>query len=66
MRLVAYLHVVLLTRLTELRRAGDRGDSPVPTAVIIFGLVAAAAAVTLVVRSRVDSWMNAVPGPPAP
>ncbi|GGM20361.1 MULTISPECIES: hypothetical protein [Micromonospora] len=66
MRLVAYLHIVFLDRLAELRRAGDRGDSPVPTAVIIFGLVAAAIAVTALVSTKAKSWMDAIPGPAAP
>ena len=46
MSIISYLHVVVTTRLAELRRDGERGDSPVPTAVIIFGLVAVAIAVT--------------------
>ncbi len=40
MHLYAYLYVAVSTRLAELRRDSERGDSPVPTAVIIFGLVA--------------------------
>ncbi|MCM0678580.1 hypothetical protein NCC78_28485 [Micromonospora phytophila] len=64
MYLVTYLHVALTTRLAELRRDGERGDSPVPTAVIIFGLVAAALAVTVLVKSRAENWMTAVPTAP--
>ncbi|PZF90659.1 hypothetical protein [Micromonospora deserti] len=64
MSVLTYLHVVATTRLTELRRDGERGDSPVPTAVIIFGLVAAALAVTVLVKSRAENWMNAVPTAP--
>lgn len=65
MSVIAYLHTALLIRLAELRRDGtrDRGDSPVPTAVIIFGLVAAALAVTVAVSRSVSDWMDAIPGP---
>ncbi|MEH0820939.1 MULTISPECIES: hypothetical protein [unclassified Micromonospora] len=64
MQLITYLHVTLAARLAELRREGDRGDSPVPTAVIIFGLVAAALAVTALVMTRATNWMNRVPTAP--
>jgi hypothetical protein len=65
MSVIAYLHTALLIRLAELRRDGarDRGDSPVPTAVIIFGLVAAALAVTVAVSRSVSDWMDAIPEP---
>ncbi|WP_422772695.1 hypothetical protein ACN28C_06765 [Plantactinospora sp. WMMC1484] len=65
MSIIAYLHVALTVRIAELRRAGerDRGDSPVPTAVIIFGLVAAALAVTVAVSQSVGDWMDAIPEP---
>ncbi|BCL15105.1 hypothetical protein [Micromonospora sagamiensis] len=66
MAFFTYLHVAVSTRLAELRRDGERGDSPVPTAVIIFGLVAAAAAVTALVASKASAWMNAIPGPSQP
>ncbi len=42
MTLIAYLHA----RLAEIRDDGERGDSPVPTAVIIMGLVVVGMAVT--------------------
>lgn len=64
MHLYTYLHVALVARLAELRRDGERGDSPVPTAVIIFGLVAAALTVTALVASRAENWMNAIPTAP--
>ncbi|GAB3187235.1 hypothetical protein FHX75_12897 [Micromonospora palomenae] len=64
MQLIAHLHVTLAARLAELRREGDRGDSPVPTAVIIFGLVAAALAVTALVMTRATDWMDSVPAAP--
>ncbi|MFI6161394.1 hypothetical protein ACIA59_15795 [Micromonospora haikouensis] len=72
MHLIAYLHVALTTRLAELRRDGERGDSPVPTAVIIFGLVAVAIAVTGFALARANDWMSNIPthqapqAPPAP
>ncbi|MGN9774867.1 hypothetical protein ACTMS0_03670 [Micromonospora sp. H33] len=64
MTLITYLHVALVARLAELRRDGERGDSPVPTAVIIFGLVAAALTVTALVAARAQNWMNAIPTAP--
>jgi multisubunit Na+/H+ antiporter MnhC subunit len=61
MHLIAYLHSALTARLAELRRDGERGDSPVPTAVIIFGLVAVAMAVTALALTKANDWMNAIP-----
>lgn len=65
MSIIAYLHTALVVRIADLRRTGeaDRGDSPVPTAVIIFGLVAAALAVTVAVSQSVSDWMDAIPTP---
>ncbi|MEV0155393.1 hypothetical protein AB0H57_16855 [Micromonospora sp. NPDC050686] len=65
MHLFAYLHAALSARLAELRHTGERGDSPVPTAVIIFGLVAAAIVVTGLVMTRATDWMDSVPEAPA-
>jgi hypothetical protein len=65
MPLIAYVRATLLTRLAELRD-GERGDSPVPTAVIIMGLVVVAMAVTAAALAAADNWMNAVPDPAAP
>lgn len=64
MHLITYLHAALAARWVELRHEAERGDSPVPTAVIIFGLVAAAIAVTGLVMARATNWMNAVPTAP--
>ncbi|KIR64583.1 hypothetical protein ACGFI4_19855 [Micromonospora carbonacea] len=61
MHLITYLHVALTTRLAELRRDGERGDSPVPTAVIIFGLVFVAMAVTALALARANDWMSNIP-----
>ncbi|MFG1657679.1 hypothetical protein ACGFIY_14220 [Micromonospora chersina] len=61
MHLYAYLHAAVSSRLTELRRDTERGDSPVPTAVIIFGLVAVAMAVTALALTKANDWMNAIP-----
>ncbi|OZV80166.1 hypothetical protein CA850_15820 [Micromonospora echinospora] len=63
MAFFTYLHVVVSTRLAELRRDGERGDSPVPTAVIIAGLVIAAAAVTAAVLDKAGDWMDSIDGP---
>ncbi|MEV7986476.1 hypothetical protein [Micromonospora sp. NPDC085948] len=61
MSILSYLHVVLTTRLAELRRHGERGDSPVPTAVIIAGLVAVAIAVTALALTKAENWMDNIP-----
>ncbi|MEV4117631.1 hypothetical protein [Micromonospora sp. NPDC049645] len=61
MSILSYLHVALTTRLAELRRDGERGDSPVPTAVIIAGLVAVAMAVTALALAKANNWMNGIP-----
>ncbi|MFG3703201.1 hypothetical protein ACGF7U_00465 [Micromonospora sp. NPDC047670] len=61
MSVITYLHVALAARLAELRRDGDRGDSPVPTAVIIFGLVAVAMAVTAAALGAANDWMDNIP-----
>ncbi|GAA4565996.1 hypothetical protein GCM10023176_15270 [Micromonospora coerulea] len=66
MYLYTYLHTAVVTRLAELRREADRGDSPVPTAVIIFGLVAVAMAVTTLALTKANNWMNAIPNNTAP
>ncbi|GIJ79412.1 hypothetical protein SAMN05443287_106375 [Micromonospora phaseoli] len=64
MSVLTYVHVALRVRLAELR--GDRGDSPVPTAVIIFGLVAVAMAVTAAALGAANDWMDKIPAPQDP
>ncbi|MEU4779666.1 hypothetical protein [Micromonospora sp. NPDC023633] len=61
MSVITRLHVALTTRLAELREDGERGDSPVPTAVIIFGLVAVAMAVTAAALGAAKDWMGNIP-----
>jgi hypothetical protein len=64
---LAYLQVHLLHRLDELRRPAerDRGDNPVPTAVIIVGLAILAAAVMTWAYNTADGFMdNAIPNTP--
>ncbi|MEU8259478.1 hypothetical protein AB0C02_02470 [Micromonospora sp. NPDC048999] len=61
MRLSTYLYVAVRSRLAQLRRDPERGDSPVPTAVIIFGLVMVAMLVTLAASGKAKEWMDAVP-----
>nr|MDT0661195.1 hypothetical protein [Micromonospora sp. DSM 115978] len=55
---------LLRTPLDRLRAfAGqDRGDSPVPTAVIIAGLAIIALALTLLAQTAVEDWMDQIPG----
>ncbi|MEU2612269.1 hypothetical protein ABZ570_11895 [Micromonospora sp. NPDC007271] len=66
MRLYTYLYATVTSRLAELRRDTERGDSPVPTAVIIFGLVAVAMAVTTLALTKANNWMRAIPNNTAP
>ncbi|MFG1778628.1 hypothetical protein ACGFIR_02375 [Micromonospora sp. NPDC049051] len=61
MSVINRLHIALTTRLAELREDGERGDSPVPTAVIIFGLVAVAMAVTAAALASANDWMDNIP-----
>ncbi|MFI6239639.1 hypothetical protein ACIBEF_07155 [Micromonospora sp. NPDC050795] len=61
MSILSYLHVVVTTRLAELRRDSERGDSPVPTAVIIAGLVVVAMAVTTLALAKANNWMTGIP-----
>ncbi|MFI7578718.1 hypothetical protein [Micromonospora sp. NPDC049497] len=61
MSVINYVHATLAARLAELRRDGERGDSPVPTAVIIFGLVAVAMAVTAAALGAANDWMDNIP-----
>ncbi|MCW6003112.1 hypothetical protein K1W54_00735 [Micromonospora sp. CPCC 205371] len=59
MSLVYYLHSVVKERIDHLRTQAerDRGDGPVPTAIIIPGLAAAAVAVTATAASLASGWM---------
>ncbi|MEU0155234.1 hypothetical protein [Micromonospora fulviviridis] len=66
MHLYTYVYAAVSSRLAELRRDTQRGDSPVPTAVIIFGLVAVAMAVTGLALAKANNWMNAIPNNTAP
>lgn len=68
MRISRFLYVALTSRLAQLREIGerDRGDSPVPTAVIILGLVVVAMAVTTAALVMANDWMDAVPAPQDP
>jgi multisubunit Na+/H+ antiporter MnhC subunit len=63
MKPILYLHTAVALRWAELRRADerDRGDSPVPTAVIILGMVVIAMAVTAFVFTRTNEWLNGIP-----
>jgi hypothetical protein len=63
-RISGKLFEALRSRLLELRVATDRdrGDSPVPTAVIIAGLAIIALALTLLAQTAVTDWMGEIPG----
>lgn len=60
MSVLAYLHVVVTERLRALR-SSDRGDSPVPTAIIIAGLAVLAAAVVAWAVATANGFMAKAP-----
>ncbi|MEV4753691.1 hypothetical protein AB0J86_01040 [Micromonospora sp. NPDC049559] len=65
MAVIAYLYSRLADRLRQLGREPDRGDNPVPTAVIIVGLAILAAAVVTWAYNTADGFMDrVVPGTP--
>lgn len=64
MGVIAYLHTALVLRLAELRERPDRGDSPVPTAIIIGGLAMLAVALVVLARAAVENWMSKIPANP--
>jgi hypothetical protein len=55
---------LIMERLVRLHAATqrDRGDSPVPTAIIIAGLAAAAGAVVLAATGLVNEFMGGIGG----
>ncbi|MEV4627922.1 hypothetical protein AB0J90_16705 [Micromonospora sp. NPDC049523] len=61
-----YAHVYARNRLAELREQVDRGDGPVPTAVIIVGLAVIAFALIGIATTFVDDWTGKLPGPDDP
>jgi hypothetical protein len=63
MPLFTRVHVALSSRLAELRDERDRGDSPVPTAIIIGGLAVLAAAITVLATNSANEWMAEIPSP---
>ncbi|MFX0593224.1 hypothetical protein [Melissospora conviva] len=70
MALISYLHVLLVTRLAELRREPERGDGPVPTAIIIAGLAVLAVGVVAwalgLVNEFMDTTIGGTPSVPKP
>ena len=68
MALISYLHVLLVTRVAELRREPERGDGPVPTAIIIAGLAVLAVGVVAWALGLVNQFMDTSIGgtPPQP
>lgn len=63
MAVLMFISAALRRRLAELRRPGeaDRGDSPVPTAIIIVGLALLAVGVLAVASQAIDSWTALIP-----
>jgi hypothetical protein len=60
MALLAYLHVTAKERLHTLLRGGegDRGDNPVPTAIIIVGLALMAGLVVFWAMETAQGFMD--------
>ncbi|WP_329105198.1 hypothetical protein OG792_31925 [Micromonospora sp. NBC_01699] len=63
--MVNYVYAYVSNRLAELRGEADRGDGPVPTAVIIVGLAILAAALIVTATDFVTSWTDELPDAPA-
>lgn len=55
-----YLHIYFTSRITELRRAAatDRGDGPVPTAIIVAGLAVLAVGVVAWALNLVNDFID--------
>jgi len=60
MAYLAYLHVVALQRIRTALRGGegDRGDNPVPTAIIIVGLALMAGIVVAWAMTTANNFMD--------
>ncbi|MFY1635472.1 hypothetical protein ACN27F_19730 [Solwaraspora sp. WMMB335] len=65
MAILTYLYLTVADRISEIRndREQDRGDSPVPTAVIIVGLALVAIAVLTWASDLAFDFMNSNPSP---
>ncbi|MDG4763190.1 hypothetical protein O7632_03560 [Solwaraspora sp. WMMD406] len=65
MVVLSYLYVAVTERISEIRSAAerDRGDSPVPTAVIIVGLALVAIAVLAWASDLAFDFMSSNPSP---
>jgi hypothetical protein len=63
MALIYYLHAEVRRRISHVNRPEnrDRGDGPVPTAIIIAGLVLLAAAVLTWAVGLVEGYMTTAP-----
>jgi hypothetical protein len=55
------LAAALVVRLHELTTEADRGDSPVPTSIIIAGLAILAVAVVAWAVARANGFMDTAP-----
>lgn len=63
MAVIAYLYVT--DRLGRLREHTDRGDGPVPTAIIIVGLAIMAVALLALATTNMNGWLARLPAAPA-
>jgi hypothetical protein len=62
--MVLYAYAYVSNRLAELRKHADRGDGPVPTAVIIVGLAILAFTLIGLATTMVEGWMKKLPTAP--
>lgn len=62
-RFTATLAVAILSMSERLRSVakGDRGDSPVSTAILVALLAAAAVVVAVAIKAAVDAWILKIP-----
>lgn len=64
MNLTHRVAAAVAARLHEMRSEPDRGEGPVPTAIIIAGLAILAAAVVAWAVARANAFMNTAPTAP--
>ena len=63
--MVNRIAAAISARLHGIRMESDRGDNPVPTAIIIAGLALLATVVVSWAVSRANAFMSTVPSGPA-
>lgn len=61
MQLLHHIHAAVAVRLQRLARERDRGDSPIPSTVIIVGMAALAFGLLIWLGTYVLNWLNQAP-----